>query len=97
MDIDLLSLILPSFIVTTGLIVYFILYRIINTKKPFIKISITLLINLLIGFIYWYLKLATIEQLLVNLTISITLHEWIIKHILNKFKINTDNNKGINI
>ena len=97
MDIDLMALLLPSFIVCTGLSVYFILYKKVDTKKSYVKIAITILINILIGGIYWYLKLASVEQLLVNFTISVTLHEWVIKFILSKFNITVNNDKGINI
>ena len=97
MEIEITNNILISYIITTNLLVWYILRNFINTNKSYIKIILTLIVNCIVGGLYICCKIGTLEQVLTSFTVSIVLYEWLIKHILKKINLNADNNKGINI
>jgi len=85
------------YILTTTMLTYLILLVIINTSKRGVKIAVSLFSGILIGLIFYYVKLTTVNVLITSFFASIVLYEWLIKKILDVFNINTNNDTGIKL
>lgn len=80
-----------AYIISINIAVYFILYGITyfikkEVKKPY-KILITIITTIVFGIVYHFLTDISNEQLINSSIIAPISWDWIIKPILQKFKI----------
>lgn len=85
------------YVISTTLLTYLLLLLAFNTSKRWAKVLISVVSGGALGFVFWHFKLCEIQVLITSFFVSITFYEWIIKAILEKFNLKTDNNIGIKI
>ena len=97
MEFHIESLVNLYYILSVTVFTYLILLLVINTNKRYVKVLTSIITGSIIGFVFYRFKLSTIDVLITSFLISIVGYEWIIKQILDKFNISTNNNIGIKI
>lgn len=97
MEFHIESLVNLYYILSVTVFTYLILLLVINTNKRYVKVFTSIITGSIIGFIFYHFKVATIDVLITSFFISIVGYEWIIKQILDKFNITTNNNIGIKL
>ena len=94
---DFMSLFNLYYLISTTILTYLILLVCINTKKRWIKILSSVVSGCVMGFIFLHFKLATLDVLITSFLGSIVAYEWIIKQLLDKFNIGTNNEIGVRL
>ena len=94
---DIMSLFNLYYLISTTILTYLILFICVNTTKKTVKILISLLSGIVIGMVFWYFKLATLDVLITSFLGSIVSYEWVIKQLLDKFNLGTNNEIGIKL
>jgi len=75
---------------------YFILAKVIKNPKGWMKTWMTVIVGLVLGLIWYYIIEDTdLERLIYSFTFACAVYSLIIKRILQKFKQEYNNNKGI--
>jgi predicted neutral ceramidase superfamily lipid hydrolase len=97
MEFHIENLVNLYYILSVTVFTYLILLLVINTNKRYVKVLTSIITGSIIGFIFYHFKVATTDVLITSFLISIVGYEWIIKQILDKFNITTNNNIGIKL
>lgn len=97
MEFHIENLVNLYYILSVTVFTYLILLLVINTNKRYVKVFTSIITGSIIGFIFYHFKVATIDVLVTSFLISIVGYEWIIKQILDRFNITTNNSIGIKL
>lgn len=94
---EVMSLFNLYYLVSTTILTYLILLLCVNTQKRWVKIAISLISGAIIGGIFYHFKIITVDVLITSFLGSIVSYEWIIKQLLDKFNLGTNNEIGIKL
>lgn len=83
------------YLFSTTLLIYGILKYLIKKPNKLIKIGVSLVVGLGLGFLFYKLDSTNTQQLIYTFTVAMVLYNWIIKEVLRAFNDHYDNNKGL--
>lgn len=97
MEFGIENLVNLYYILSVTCLTYLILLLVINTTRRYVKVVVSLFSGIMIGLVFYYFKLATMDTIISSFFISIVGYEWIIKYVLDKFNIKPNNNLGFKL
>ena len=97
MDFNINDYVNLWYVISTTLLTYLLLLLVFNTTRRWAKVLISVVSGGALGFVFWHFKLCEIQVIITSFFVSVAFYEWIIKFLIEKFNLKTDNNVGIKI